>query len=353
MVQLRVQQHAAPRSIALDYAIGICCVWVSGGFFLDAWAHGHVPMESFFTPYHAVFYSGMFALALVVLAYALRYRARGYDWANAIPRCYRLALIGIPMFVLAGLGDMLWHRIFGIEEGVDALLSPTHQILGLSVFFLASGPIRSVLADRHHATTLARQLPLVLGLGTWLILAHFGTAYAFDPAAGRSNAPPPILPFNSGYLTALSIGYYKISTGALIVIFQSTLIAGFALWLVSRIHPCPGMLTLLLLVGNVPAAAAFTNQTPLLAITIAQSLVAGLLADVLVVRFDPHPVPAKMEAFYSFAVAVPMTYIGVYLIGMLLHEGIWWDWNIALGSWIWSGVCGFALSLLIVARRTA
>src|SRR5262249_33953688 len=165
-------------------------------------------------------------------------------------------LIGIPMFVLAGLGDMLWHRIFGLEEGVDALLSPTHQILGLSIFFLASGPIRSVLADRHRARTHAQQLPLVLGLATWLILAHFGPAYAFDPAAGRTNAPPPILPFNSNYLTSLSIGYYKIATGALIVIFQSTLVAGFALWVISRIRPCPGVVTLLLLIGNVPAAAA-------------------------------------------------------------------------------------------------
>jgi hypothetical protein len=353
MVQPPVQQHAAPRSIVLDYAVGICCVWISGGFFLDAWAHGHVPVESFFTPYHAVFYSGILALGAVVAAYAFHYRARGYTWANAVPRSYRLPLVGVPMFVLGGLADMTWHRLLGIEEGVDALLSPTHQILGLSIFFLASGPIRSVLADRAHATTLARQLPLALGLATWLILAHFGTAYAFDPGAGRTNAPPPIVPFNPNYLTSLAIGYYKIASGVLIVIFQSTLVAGFALWLVSRIHPCPGMLTLLLLIANVPAAAAFTNQTPLLAVTIAQSLLAGVVGDLLIARYDPHPEPPYARAFRWFAIVVPMTYIGTYLAFMALNERIWWDWNIALGSWIWSGVCGFALSLLIVARRTA
>src|SRR5580704_14198830 len=152
-----MQQHAAPRSLVLDYAIGICGVWISGGFFLDAWAHGHVPVESFFTPYHAVFYSGMLALGLVILAFALRNRALGYSWANSVPRCYRLAILGIPIFVLAGLGDMLWHHFFGIEEGVDALLSPTHQVLGLAIFFLASGPIRSVLAERPHGMTLAKQ----------------------------------------------------------------------------------------------------------------------------------------------------------------------------------------------------
>lgn len=353
MVHELVQQHAAPRSIALDYGVGICCVWISGGFFLDAWAHGHVPVESFFTPYHAVFYSGMLAVTLLVVMYALHYRALGYDWAHSIPRSYRLAIVGIPLFVLAGVGDMLWHRVFGIEEGVDALLSPTHQVLGLSIFFLASGPIRSVLADRAYATTLVRQLPLVFGLATWLILAHFGTAYAFDPAAGRTNAPPPTVPFTPDYLTALAIGYYKIATGALVVIFQSTLIAGFALWLVSRLRPCPGLLTLLLLIGNVPAAAAFTNQTPLLEMTLLQSLIAGIVGDTLIALYDPYPSQAKMKAFRWFAVVVPMTYIGVYLVGMATTERIWWDWNIALGSWIWSGVCGFALSLLISARRIA
>ena len=194
------QPHAAPRSVALDYAVGICGVWISGGFFLDAWAHGHVPVESFFTPYHAVFYSGMLALVLVIAAFALHYRRRGYAWSDTVPRTYRLALLGIPIFILGGIGDMIWHRLLGIEEGVDALLSPTHQVLGLGIFFVASGPIRSVLADRAAGTTLARQLPLVLGLATWLILAHFGTAYAFDPGAGRTNAPPPIVPFTLALL---------------------------------------------------------------------------------------------------------------------------------------------------------
>jgi hypothetical protein len=350
-----MQQHTAPRSLPLDYAVGFCSVWISSGFFLDAWAHGHVPVESFFTPYHGVFYSGMLAMVFVLAAFALRNRMRGYKWANVFPRPYRLALLGIPIFVVAGIGDMLWHMLFGIEEGVDALLSPTHQALGLGIFFLSSGPIRSVLADRARSTTLARQLPLTLGLATWLLLVHFGTAYAFDPGAGRTDAAPSIAPFTSDYLTALSIGYYKVSTGVLIVIFQSTVMNGFALWLVSSIRPCPGMLTLFYLIGNTPAAAAFTNQTPLLAVTIAQSLITGVVADTFSARVDLSPALGlkNKTLFRWFATVVPLTYIGVYLIGTLMTDRIWWDWNVALGAWIWAGVCGFALSLLATARRTA
>ncbi len=345
-----VRHDAAPRSLALDYAIGICGVWIAGGFFLDAWAHGHVPVESFFTPYHAVFYSGMAAALLALAAFALHGRRLGYAWSDVFPRPYRIALLGIPIFICAGIGDMIWHALLGIEEGVDALLSPTHQVLGLGIFFIASGPIRSVLADRT-STSLRRQLPLVLGLATWLILVHFGTAYAFDPAAGRTNAPPPIAPFTPHYLTALSIGYYKISSGVLIVLLQSTLVAGFAVWTVARIRPCPGTFTILYVLGAAPAAAAFTNQTPLLAVTLAQSIAAGIVADAFVRRFDPRPLPGGTRALRWFAIAVPMTYVGVYLLATLLSDGMWWDWNIALGSWIWSGVCGFALSLLALARR--
>jgi hypothetical protein len=345
-----VGQRAAPRSVALDYAVGICGVWISGGFFLDAWAHGHVPVETFFTPYHGVFYAGLLAVAVVFAVFILRAHGLGYAWANAVPRAYRLALLGVPIFLIGGVGDLIWHRLMGIEEGVDALLSPTHQILGLGIFFLSSGPIRSVLSDRG-ATTLVRQLPLAFGLATWLILVHFGTAYAFDPGAGRPNAPPPIAPFTPDYMTALSIGYYKIATGVLIVIFQSTVMTGFALWLVARMRPSPGMLTFIYTIGNAPAAAAFTNQTPLLAVTLAQSLLAGILADLFVMRYDPSPGRARI--FQWFAAGVPMTYIGVYLVAMSIAGGIWWDWNVALGAWIWSGVCGFALSLLMLARRTA
>jgi hypothetical protein len=342
-------QQTVPRSLGFDYAVGVCSLWIASGFFLDAWAHGHVPVESFFTPYHGVFYSGMLAMVLVLGTFVLRNRVRGYSWSQSVPRSYRLALLGIPIFIVAGFGDLLWHALLGIEEGVDALLSPSHQALGLGIFFLSSGPIRSVLADRDGSRTFLRQLPLALGLATWLVLVHFGTAYAFDPAAGRTNAPPPIAPFTRDYLTALSIGYYKVSLGVLVVIFQASLMTGFALWLVSRMRPAPGIFTAVYVLSNAPAAAAFTNQTPLLAVTIAQSLAAGIVADAFVARWDPNP--ERYPAFRWFAVAIPMIYIGVYLLGTAAAGGIWWDWNVALGAWIWAGVCGFALSLVATARR--
>ena len=177
----------------------------------------------------------------------------------------------------------------------------------------------------------------------------FGTAYAIDPAGGRADAPPPIVPFTPDYLTALSIGYYKVSIGVLVVIFQRALVSGFAIWTVSRLRPSPGMLTLVYAVGGISAAAAFTNHSNLLAVAAAQALLTGILADAYVVRRDPRP--ERVAVFRTFAAIVPMTFCGVYLVATALWGGLWWDWNIALGAWIWSGVVGYVLSLLASARR--
>lgn len=334
---------AVARSVPFDYAVGICSVWITGGFFLDAWAHGHVEVETFFTPYHAVFYSGMLAMFAVFAAFWLRRRA--------LPPRYGFAALGIPLFFLAGAGDLVWHTLLGIEEGVDALLSPTHQALGLSMFVLASGPIRSVLADRARSTTFALQFPLVLGLAAWLILIHFGTAYAFDPGAGRTDAPPPLDGFSHAYMNALAFGYYKISMGVLVLIFQAALMGGFALWATSRVRLRPGCFTLFYLLANAPAAAAFTNDRPLLAVTLLQSLAAGIIADALVARFDPQP--DRPRAYRIFAVAVPLAYAGTYLVATAFADRLWWDWNEVLGAWLWTGVAGFGLSFIGLARRTS
>ena len=174
----------------------------------------------------------MLAMIAVLATYWLRRRG--------LPPGYRFAVLGIPIFFAAGIGDLIWHQLFGIEEGVDALLSPTHQALGLGIFFLASGPIRSVIADRARSASLYRQLPMMLSLAAWLTLFHFGTAYAFDPAAGRTNAPPIQNGATAQYFTALAIGYYKISIGVLIMIFQAMAMTGFSLYAVSRIRLASG-----------------------------------------------------------------------------------------------------------------
>jgi hypothetical protein len=329
----------AERSKSLDLLVSVITLWISCGFFLDAWAHGHVPVETFFTPYHGIFYSGMLALFAVLAVYAFR---------GAIPAYYRYPLLGVPIFIVSGLGDLAWHQLLGIEEGVDALLSPTHQGLGLGIFFISAGPIVSALRNRQQLRTLADQLPLIFALATWIELIHFGTAYAFDPAAGRTNAPPAIGGFTPEYLTALTLGYYKTAMGVAVVLFQSTVMAGFALFAGTRFPLRPGALTLVYVLGNVAAAAAFTNDTPLLATVLAMSLAAGAAGDAIIARLQPAP--ERIAAYRVLGTAVPLTYFATYFIVTAAAGGVWWDWNVMLGAILWAGVIGFGLTLLSQPR---
>ena len=242
MIRKSCRMKLTRRSLRFDYAIALASVWVSIGTLVDAWAHGHVPVESFFTPYHGLIYSGMAAFFAIFIAYWLRHRG--------LPPGYRLAALGVPLFFLAGFSDLLWHRFVGIEEGIDATMSPTHLAIGAAIVLLCTGPIRSVLADRANSTTFLRQLPFILSMAAALNMAHFGTAYALDPGAGHAGAPPIVDSGSRSYMIALSIGYYKASAGMLIAIFQATLLSTFALWMVSRIRLVPGSFTIFFVVGN-------------------------------------------------------------------------------------------------------
>jgi hypothetical protein len=67
-----------------DLVVTLASSWLIGGLYLDGWAHNNIPsLETFFTPWHAVFYSGFLA-TLAVLGWGIgRNRAAGLSWWRA------------------------------------------------------------------------------------------------------------------------------------------------------------------------------------------------------------------------------------------------------------------------------
>src|SRR5438552_751037 len=116
MAQLTLPAVASPRAqaraiggVAFDWTVVVLSAWFIGGLYLDGWAHVHDPaLETFFTPWHAVLYSGFTAVALLLVGTLLINRSRGVPWAQALPAGYSWSLIGAGIFVLGGIGDMTW-----------------------------------------------------------------------------------------------------------------------------------------------------------------------------------------------------------------------------------------------------
>jgi len=91
-----------------DWLVLAAIAWLVGGLFADGWAHNNALPDSFWTVWHAIFYSGYAACAAVLLgAIALR-RPAAATWGDAIPRGYRAAVAGIVAF---GIGWALRHGV--------------------------------------------------------------------------------------------------------------------------------------------------------------------------------------------------------------------------------------------------
>ncbi len=120
-------------------------IWVVVGLFVDGYAHVNIidaETEDFFTPWHAFLYSGFVAVAAWIGFVAYRRRKPGSvrDW---FPPGYLLAAVGVVVFTIGGIADMIWHTIFGIELDIDALLSPSHIVLMIGFLAILTTPMRA------------------------------------------------------------------------------------------------------------------------------------------------------------------------------------------------------------------
>src|SRR5262245_4766719 len=170
---------AAAGSARFDWLMAGLGAWLIGGLYLDGWAHIHFPaLETFFTPWHAVLYSGYLAGAAALVVTFTRNRGRGAPRALALPPGYRLSLVGAFIFFFGGVADMLWHVTFGIEKGIEGLISPSHLALAFGGGLMVTGPLRAGLhrgAGGQHRWIA--QMPMVVSLTTFLSLLTFFTEY--------------------------------------------------------------------------------------------------------------------------------------------------------------------------------
>ncbi|MGI8573755.1 MAG: hypothetical protein ACR2MA_00100 [Egibacteraceae bacterium] len=85
---------------------------------------------------------------------------------------------------------MLWHEIFGIEQNIDALFSPTHIVLALGIVLILSAPLRAAWAadPLNPAPSYRELLPVTLSLSLVTTLVAFMFMY-FGAFSYAENVP--------------------------------------------------------------------------------------------------------------------------------------------------------------------
>src|ERR1700694_6016020 len=100
-------QGSVPATRQFEWIVVGLCTWLMAGAYLDSWAHRHqTRLETFFTPWHAVLYSGMLAILIFLAITAQRNRDRGYSLDRGLPAGYCLSLMGCVLFGVGGVIDM-------------------------------------------------------------------------------------------------------------------------------------------------------------------------------------------------------------------------------------------------------
>ena len=311
-----------------DLIVALAALWPVTGLYLDGWAHTHVAeLETFFTPWHAVLYSGFVVHAgTLVPSDWYRQGPRG-PIRERVPGGYGLGLLGALLFAIAGVADMVWHILLGVEVDLEALLSPPHLLLLTAGTLMIATPLRAAAARRARPVGWLGWLPAILSAFGVSAVAAFFLEYLSPfldvPVAG-----------GHGPAQAQGVGEYLLTTVLLVVPLL------YAWGRLGRIPP--GMITAVGLAVTVPVGVL--NDFQYLAGQL-WALAGAVTADVAV-----HVVGTRRPALVPVVAGatVPALVWALHLLGVALTVGIAWTVELWAGVIVLSVLGGTVLGGLLL-----
>jgi hypothetical protein len=343
-----LQPGGLEASSWLEWGVTVSSAWFIAGVYVDAWAHiRHLP-EGFFTPWHAIIYSGWLAAALILGIAWISGRRRGYGSAMALPMGYGLSLLGAGVFFLAGAGDLAWHIVFGIETDIEALYSPPHILLACGGALIASGPLRSAwTCGRTDAATRWRavaSLTFLLAILTFFTseshpFVHPWAWIRFRPTAmDPANLGLPSMPAGGvgpqDLALTVGIGSFLIQT----VVLSALLLLAIRRW--GALLPL-GWLTFALTTNAV--GLSIFHSTPW---TIPVAALGGVASDLLYRLLRPDvKMPVRVRLFGA---SVPAVLSALYFASISIRGGIWWSIHAWAGAIILTSLAGWHMTYLVI-----
>jgi hypothetical protein len=331
-----VQQAAGPRPrlSEREHLVTVACsTWLIVGLFLDGWAHNHQRPESFFTPWHAVLYSGFLATAAWMWS--------RYERHRGVPAGYGLGLVGVALFAVGGVGDMAWHLVFGVEVNLEALLSPTHLVLFLSGLLILSSPLRAAWSDTDAdvAPAVGRFLPALLS--TTLVTATVSFfLMEFSPFLTDAATADPYRLVRAGFGSYLA---REVEIEGFASILVATLVLlGPTLLLLRRWRVPAGSFAILFATVAVLTSALHGFE---MVETVLAAAAGGVAADVLARQLQPSRSPQTVLRVVGFV--VPLVMWLTYFAVLAVFYTVGWSVEFWAGITLMSALAGLALAVLM------
>jgi hypothetical protein len=326
----------AEATRAQDAVTVVIGMWLIGGLFSDGWAHHNVPeLEGFFTPWHAALY---FGLVLAGTWVAWLGRAGGLRWHRHAPAGYGWGVVGIGIFTLGGLADMAWHLAFGVEAGIDALLSPSHLVLFTGGLLILTSAVRSRAGAGDTTSPVAiLALTLATALVSFFLLyvseftANAPTIAFRSLSEGHPRHAASELPATAG------LGGFLITTALLVVPMA---------WTWRRGRAPRGLLTMLVAFTSWLAAAVVDFERA--AVFGAAGATAGaIVGEFALDWFENRQLPSRLRVPVLATAATVTTWLA-HMASLAVGVGLAWPMELWSGAIAVSGLAAAALGMLAV-----
>lgn len=308
-------------------------LWMTVGLFLDGYFHQNPDSdgESFLTAWHGVFYAGFTASALWLAAMSRRRAAGGaIDWRlSFLPAGYDGARLGLLLFALGGLGDAAWHSAFGVERGIDALLSPTHLLLFAGLVLILTAPLRAARAAPESAPGRWMLVGSVIA-ATALVGFFLNFAWGLGIAALTRVAYDPLT----------DAGEMAVIAGVASTLVTTAVLFSAARVLLAAVSPPAGAITLLFGAVAFLVSAAFDEDAE----GVAAAVVAGVALDVVMRMKAAGRLTWSLPACFGAAAALLWL---TYLALLAALDGIDWQAEIWLGTVVLNALAVFAIATVL------
>lgn len=307
-------------------------LWLIAGLYVDGWSHEHgKPLVTFFTPWHGFFYAGFFSLSLFLLFPSIKKTWQSRKLKIIYPPHYLTAIIGVFTFALGGMGDVLWHGIYGFEKQIDAILSPTHLALYIGMFLIFIAPFNAI--RQQKLVTYSFKTTAVLVLFATIIFSFFSFLTQY--------ANPIISPF--AFTThKTGINYYGQTIG-LVSLFIHLLFLMAPLLLVLNRFKLPFGSLIFIFTLNAVGMSTIHDHFDF----IISAFLAGVLADIVMFQLSKW----NRQTNLWLSILIPIIYSFFYFLVGFLTRGVWWSGYLVFGAIFLSGFLGFCLYLFSVSSK--
>ena len=169
----------------------------------DITSHALGAPESFFTPPHAVLYSGV-GISLIAAIAALGIIIRDKEIRQkSFSLGLKLIIIGSLVQIIAGPGDYLWHELFG----TDGLLSPTHLTLITGILIQSVGIVMGLTRMIQYNFKVTKPGITIGFSALWFIVIAFIFQFSLPISKGETiNWNPD--PYVAGIILILTMPFF-------------------------------------------------------------------------------------------------------------------------------------------------